>query len=108
MAKGTGLSINQLLSRPDFTQAVVLAAGTGQWFETPTGMGAVIFSMDQDFWVQWGSTAAAVPSSSTTSGTTSAELNPTTRFIGSTATTSGFSIVSSFACKGSLDWYKAG
>jgi len=108
MAKGTGLSMQAILTRPDFTQAVVLAAGTGQAFDVPTGMAFVAFSMDTDFWVRYGSTAAAVPSSSTTSGTTNAELNPTTRFVGSTATTSGISIVSAYACNGSMSWYKAG
>lgn len=108
MAKGTGVSTQSILVRPDSVQAVVLAAGTGQAFDVPTGMAYVAFSMDQDFWVRYGSTAAAVPSTSSTSLTTNAELNPTVRNIQSTATTSGISIVSAFACNGSLNWYKAG
>jgi len=108
MAKGTGLPTQSILVRPDAVQAVVLAAGTGQAFDVPAGMAVVAFSMDQDFWVRYGSTAAAVPSTSSTSLTTNAELNPTVRNVQSTATTSGISLISAVACSGSLGWYKAG
>lgn len=108
MAKGTGVPTQSILVRPDSVQAVVLAASTGQAFDVPAGMAYVAFSFDQDFWVRYGSTAAAVPSTSSTSLTTNAELNPTFRNVQSTATTSGISLISEFACKGSLNWYKAG
>jgi len=108
MAKGTGLPTQSILAVPDAVQAVVLAAGTGQAFDVPTGMACVAFSMDQDFWVLYGSTAASVPTTSSTSLTTNAELNPTVRNVQSTATTSGISIISSVVCSGSLAWYKAG
>lgn len=108
MAKGTGVTIQSILARPDSVQAVVLAANTGQAFDVPTGMAFVAFSMDQDFWVRYGSTAASVPTTSSTSLTTNAELNPTVRNIQSTATTSGISLISATACSGSMAWYKAG
>ena len=98
MAKGTGLPTQSILVRPDAVQAVVLAAGTGQAFDVPAGMAVVAFSMDQDFWVRYGSTSL----------TTNAELNPTVRNVQSTATTSGISLISAVACSGSLGWYKAG
>lgn len=106
MSKGTGIPTNSILAAPDFVQGVVLAANTAQAFDTPTGMGYVAFSFDQDFWVKYGSTAAAIPSTSTTAGTSSPELNPTIRNLASTASCSGISIVSAFGCNGSLAWYK--
>lgn len=106
MAKGPGIPTNQILQAPDFVQGVVLAAGTAQAFDTPTGMGYALFSFDQDFWVKYGSTAATVPSSSTTSGTTNSELNPTIRNIASTASCTGISLISNFTANGSISWYK--
>lgn len=108
MAKGTGVPIQSILTRPDFTQAVVFAAGTGQAFDVPTGMAFVAFSSNVDFWVQYGSTAATIPTSSTTAGTSSPELNPTIRNIQSTATTSGISLISASTGVCSMTWYKAG
>lgn len=73
----------------------------------PTGCGYVVFSMDADFWVRYGSTGAAVPSTTVaTPGSTLAELNPTARNIGSTLQTTGLSIISEYACKGSLSWFR--
>ena len=106
MSKGPGLNSGDVLNFPDFTQAVVLSSGVGAAFDTPTGMGFVAFAMNQDFWVTYGSTAAAVPSTSSTSGSTNSELNPTMRRIGSTASTTGISLVSDSPAKGSLNWYK--
>ena len=82
MSKGTGIAAGQILGFPDFVQAVVLVANTGQAFDTPAGMGSVLFSMNADFYARYGSTAAAVPTTSSTAATGS-ELNPTARNIGS-------------------------
>ena len=106
MAKGTGVETRSILSSPDFVQSVALSSGVGQAFDTPAGMSYVLFSMDTNFWVRYGSTAASVPTTSSTAGTTNAELNPTARNIGSTQACTGISIVSSAACVGSLSWYK--
>lgn len=106
MAKQSGVPTPSILQFPDFTQSVVLSSGVGQAFDVPAGMGYVGFSMNADFWVKYGSTAAAVPSTSSTSGTTNSELNPTYRNIGSTAATTGISIAADAATKGSLNWYK--
>lgn len=97
-----------ILSSPDFVQNVVLAANTGQAFDTPAGARVVVFAMDSDFWVRYGSTNAAIPTSSSTVGssTWAAELNPTARDIGSTVNTTGISIISASAAKGSLAWFK--
>lgn len=108
MSKGTGVPVASILHAPDYTQAVVLSSGVGQAFDVPAGMGFVGFSLTEDFWVKYGSTAAAVPSTSTTAGTSSPELNPTYRNLSSTAKTTGISIVSDAAAKGSINWYLPG
>lgn len=110
MAKGTGIPTQSILAVPDFVQNVVLAANTGQAFDTPTGMAYVVFSFNADFWAKYGSTSAAIPTSSSTIGSSalSSELNPTARNIQSTATTSGISLIADSACKGSMAWFKAG
>ena len=105
MSKGTGIAAGQILGFPDFVQAVVLVANTGQAFDTPAGMGSVLFSMNADFYARYGSTAAAVPTTSSTAATGS-ELNPTARNIGSSLTTTGISLISESAAKGSLAWFK--
>lgn len=106
MAKGSNLRVQDVIAAPDFVQAVVLAANTGQAFDTPAGMGKVLFSMTGDFWVKYGSTAALVPSTSTTGGSSSPELNPTMRDIVSTAACTGISIIAAAVQSGSLAWYK--
>lgn len=107
MSKGTGVPTPSILASPDYTQAVILSSGVGQAFDVPTGMGIVGFSMSADFWVKYGSTAAAVPSTSSTAGSSTPELNPTYRNIGSTLNCTGISIISeSTGCKGSINWYK--
>jgi hypothetical protein len=94
-----------ILPAPDFTQSVVLASSVGAAFDVPTGMGYVVFSVNQDFWVRYGSTAAAIPTAASTAPTNS-ELNPTARNVKSTAATTGISIISAVAAIGSLNWYK--
>lgn len=108
MAKGLGFRSDQILEYPDFTQAVSLSSGSSNAaaFDVPAGMGFVGFSMNNDFWVKYGSTACVIPSSSTTAGTTSPELNPTYRRINSTASCTGISIASEYVTKGSINWYK--
>lgn len=105
MAKGTNLALNSVLPFSDFIQPVVLAAGVGQAFDVPAGMGFVAFSMDQDFWTKYGSTSAIVPAASTTAASTAGELNPTIRNLGSTASCTGISLISASDSKGSLAWY---
>ena len=107
MSKGTGVPTNSILGFPDFVQSVVLTSGTGQAFDTPTGMAYAVFAMSNDFWVKYGSTGAVVPTTSSTAAS-GPELNPTARNVGSTATTTGISIISDYAAKGSIAWYKAG
>ena len=70
MSKGTGVPTQSILSAPDYTQAVVLATGSSnaQVFDVPAGMGYCGFSMNNDFWVKYGSTAVVIPSTSTTAG----------------------------------------
>lgn len=106
MSGQTGVPTPSILQKPDITQSVVLSSGVGQAFDVPAGMGYAGFSMNADFWVRYGSTAAVVPTTSSSAGTTSAELNPTYRNLSSTAGTTGFSMVSDFGAKGSINWYK--
>lgn len=109
MAKGMGIrNSGEILSFPDFTQAVVLATGSSnaQAFDVPSGMAYCAFAFNADFWVKYGSTAVVIPSTSTTAGSTTPELNPTVRNIGSTQSCTGISIASESVCKGSINWYK--
>ena len=105
MPKGSGIYRGQIPATPDYVQAVSLSSGVGQAFDIPAGMGYVGFSMNADFWAKYGSTAALVPSTSTTAGSSTPELNPTIRDFGSSLGCTGISLVSDFACKGSLSWY---
>lgn len=95
----------EILTPSNYRQSVVLSSGVGQAFDVPAGAGFVAFAMDQNFWVQYGSTGAVVPSSSSTAGSTNSELNPTARNLSSTLACTGISLISDFACKGSLSWY---
>lgn len=79
-----------ILRYPNRVATAVLVANTGQAFDIPTGAGIVSFGANVDFYVQYGSTAAAVPTTSSTATSTNSELNPTAR---SVSGTTGFSIV---------------
>lgn len=100
-----GVNATQILASPDVVQSVVLSSGVGQAFDTPAGAGFVAFAADADIWVRYGSTAAVAPTTTTT-GSSGSEFNPTIRNIGSTQTTSGISIYSDSACKGSIAWWR--
>ena len=110
MSKGTGIHAQSILTFPDYTQPVVLSTGSSnaQAFDVPTGMRFAGFSMDHDFWVKYGSTAVAIPSTSSTAGSSSPELNPTYRDLQSSAACTGISIASEYATKGSINWYRPG
>lgn len=95
----------EILTPSNLTQAVVLSSGVAQAFDVPTGAGFVAFAFDNSFWVKYGSTGALVPSTSSSAGTTSSELNPTARNLSSTLACTGISIVSDYATKGSLSWF---
>ena len=96
---------NEILTPSNFRQSVVLSSGVGQAFDVPTGAGIVAFAFDQPFWVQYGSTGAIVPSSSSTAGSTNSEYSPTVRNLSSTLACTGISLVSDYAAKGSLSWF---
>jgi len=100
-----GVNATQILASPDVVQSVVLSSGVGQAFDAPAGAGFVAFAANADIWVRYGSTTAAVPTTSSTAATGS-EFNPTIRNIGSTQTTTGISLVSETACKASLAWWR--
>lgn len=97
---------NEILTPSDYVQAVILSSGVGQAFDVPAGAGLVAFAFDNAFWVKYGSTAAAVPSTSSTLGSSTPELNPTVRNLSSTQACTGISIISDYATKGSLSWFK--
>lgn len=96
----------EIIVRPDFVQSVVLTSGVNQAFDTPAGAGFIVFSFNADVWVNYGTTTATVPTSSTTSSSNS-ELNPTARNITSTSSCTGLSLYSDYPAKGSLAWYHA-
>lgn len=106
--RGPGVRTDAVLGKPDFTQGVVLTTGSSnaQAFDTPAGAGYVNFSFNVDLWVNYGSTVLAIPSSTTTAGTSSGELNPAMRNIGSTQACTGIVLASEYAGKGSISWFK--
>lgn len=97
-----------ILQRPNQVVHVVLATGStnAQAFDTPAGARYVNINFNSDVWVTYGSTAAAIPSTTSTAATTSnAEFNPSVRNIVSTASCTGISLAAEVATKGSLAWY---
>jgi hypothetical protein len=95
----------EIVSSPDVVQQAVLAAGTGQAFDVPTGGAYCLFSSNVDLWVRYGSTAASIPTTSSTGSSTNAELNPTARNIGSTLGCTGISIISASSGYATMAWY---
>lgn len=95
---------NEIMQRPDFVQAVVLASSVGQSFTPPAGAGFVAFSFPDNFWVNYGNTSAGLPAATST-GSSNSELNPTVRNIGSTLSTSVISVSSPNAQAGSISWW---
>lgn len=97
----------EIIVSPDYVQQAVLVANTGQAFDVPTGAHYCSFAASQsvDFWVRYGSTAASIPTTSSTGSSTNAELNPTARNIGSTAATTGLSVIAGSAGYLTISWY---
>lgn len=104
--KNTGLAHPQdIILYPDTVQQAVLVANTAQAFDVPTGASYVSFGANTDFFVKFGSTGASVPTTSSTGSSTNAELNPTSRNIGSTADTTGYSLIAAAAGIVTASWY---
>lgn len=95
----------------DAIGVMVAVAGTAQAFDTPAGVGYVSFSANGgiDYFVAFGSTLAAVPTTSSTPGTTKnvSIPNPDVRNIGSTLSCTGISIVSASTGVISMEWFHA-
>lgn len=72
-------AMQNVLSRPGWVDARVLAANTAEAHTVPTGATHVVFSGTADFYVNYGA-AAAVPAADVTDGSAS-ELNPVAREI---------------------------
>lgn len=108
---GTGpLRLDQLLHIPstDAVASVVLTSGTPEQITPPSGARVAVFSFGADIWVNYGASTdgAIAPAASSSAGSTqSAEFNPTTRWIGSTADCTGINVYSDFTCKGSVSFY---
>jgi hypothetical protein len=96
---------SDILASPDTVQQAVFVAGTGQAFDVPAGGHYVVFSGSVDFWVRYGSTAASIPTTSSTGSSTNAELNPSSRNIGSTLSCTGLSVVSASTGYLTMAWY---
>lgn len=93
----------------DAIGTMVSVANTAQAFDTPAGAGYVSFSSNSiDFFVAFGSTNAAVPTTSSTPGTTTNRSipNPDVRNIGSTASCTGISIVSASVGVITMEWFR--
>lgn len=85
-----------LPSSASLATCVFTAASSGHAFDTPAGTRNVLFSATCDFYAAYGTTAATVPSSDTTAGSSAfgpVELNPTIRHL--TTASTGFSLVTS-------------
>lgn len=97
----------EIIAVSDTVQQAVLVGGTGQAFDVPSGARYCSFapSLALDFWVRYGSTAASIPTTSSTGSSTNSELNPTTRNIGSTAMTTGISLVAASAGYVTISWW---
>jgi len=76
------------ISRPQWTDAVVLVAGVARTYTIPSGATLILFSasMGMDFYVNY-TTTATIPGASTSNGTSN-ELNPTLRTLGGAASIS--------------------
>lgn len=83
-------------ARPDFVTSCLLTT-TAQAFDVPAGGRFVSFAGTTNFAVTWGTTSAIFPAATSTAGTTGAEINPLTRDVGSTLSTTGFSMVGAAA-----------
>lgn len=99
-----GLNPAAVIRAPNYVNVAVLASSVGQAFDTPAGVQVVNFKGSVDFYVKYGSTGAAVPGASLSTGGGS-ELNPTTRNIGSTSATTGLSLISASAGTVTMSWY---
>lgn len=80
-----------VLRYPNNVAVAVLVANTPQAFDVSSGAGLVSFGSNVDFYFRAGSTAIAVPTTSSTATSTNGELNPTAR---SVSGTTGFCLVS--------------
>lgn len=106
------------LSRPamimtpsDTIQSVALTT-SAQALDVPTGGTIASFASDSNFYASFGSTGAAVPTTTTTApstGNSCSELNPTIRDLHSTAKTTGLSIIAP-AAGGilTISWFSPG
>jgi hypothetical protein len=90
------------LNMPEYVDAIVLVANTAQNYTIPSGAKYLMFSANDDFYVNWGTTAA-VPSASTATGA-AAELNPGLRSVKSGTAT--ISLIGPRACTVTVLVYK--
>lgn len=89
----------------DTIQQAVFVANTAQAFDVPPGGCMVAFASDVNFWVRYGSTGASIPTTSSTGGSTNAELNPLQRNVVSTASCTGYSVISPSSGYFTASWY---
>lgn len=94
----------EILRAPNYVNVAVLSSGVGQAFDIPAGVQYVYFGANIDFYVKYGSTAAALPSSSLVDGS-AAECNPTSRNIGSTNATTGLSVIAAAPGNVTMSWF---
>jgi hypothetical protein len=85
-----------------WVNAQVLAAGVAETVTVPTGAKVVVFSGNNDFYVNFSGGTAAVPGADVSDGT-AAELNPSVRYVYTQGT---FSVISPYACIITLSYYK--
>lgn len=105
--KGSGLLHPQeIIATPALVQSAALTANTPQTFDAPTGARFAVFASNVDFVASYGSTGAALPTTtSTASSSAQSELNPTARNIGSTFACTGITINAATSGYFSVSWY---
>lgn len=94
----------------DSVGTLSLAAATGAAVDVPAQAHFLQAQSDAPFWIRYGSTAASIPSSSSTASSTNSEYVPLAamplrRNIGSTLTTTGISIIAPTTGIVSLQWF---
>ena len=105
---GTG-NQNEVPSYSNGVMQLVLAANTAQAVDMPASMGFVEVSPSAgvDAWVMYGSTQAAIPTTSTiVASSTMAVLNPGIRNVISTQATTGLSVISATSGYATLSFWQ--
>ncbi len=97
-----------IIARSDFITSIALSTAVVA-FDTPAGARDAIFGATGNFAISYGTTSAVFPAATSTAGSTGSEINPLARDFGSTANTTGGSVVGTTAGGFlTIAWYSNG